>query len=59
MLKLKIKLSERVGHHWDNCNMYEKSKLQFEAARKGTGITRSSTLHSLYRETGWLTLADR
>ena len=46
----------------DNCNIYEQNKLetiQLEAGRIVTGITRSITLQSLYRETGWLTLADR
>ena len=47
---------------WDNRNMYEKNKLeniQLEAGRIVTGTARSITLQSLYRETGWLTLADR
>ena len=42
--------------------MYEKNKLeniQLEAGRIVTGTARSITLQSLYRETGWLTLADR
>jgi len=46
----------------DNCNIYEQNKLesiQLEAGRIVSGITRSITLQSLYRETGWLTLADR
>ncbi|KAL4223605.1 hypothetical protein ACF0H5_017074 [Mactra antiquata] len=47
---------------WDNCNQSEKNKLekiQIEAARIVTGLTRSVSLRKIYNETGWLTLAER
>ena len=47
---------------WDNCTVREKEyleKIQNEAARIVTGVTRSISLENLYREIGWLTLSDR
>ena len=47
---------------WDGCsqqNSIALDRLQNEAARIDTGITRSVTLENLYRECGWSSLADR
>ena len=47
---------------WDSCTQYEKEnieKLQHEAARIVTGLTRSCSLDDLYREIGWISLQDR
>ena len=47
---------------WDNCTFYEKDKLekiQIEAGRIVTGLTRSTSLYNLFRELGWLTLSER
>ena len=47
---------------WDNCFVREKQsveKIQNEAARLVTGITRSASINNLYREIGWMTLEDR
>ena len=47
---------------WDSCTQYEKEnieKLQHEAARIVTGLTRSCSLDNLYREIGWISLQDR
>ena len=47
---------------WDNCTMSEKDrleKIQIEAARIVTGITRSASTLDLYKEIGWLTLDNR
>lgn len=47
---------------WDNCTCYDKDKLeilQIETAGLVTGTTRSISLQKLYKEIGWLTLADR
>ena len=47
---------------WDNCTMKEKEtldKVQIEAARIVSGVTRSITLSNLYKEIGWLTLDRR
>ena len=52
-------LLEYASSVWDNCNNFEKDKLekiQLEAARIVTGTTRSTSLNNIYRETGWLTL---
>ena len=55
-------LLEYASSVWDNCNNFEKYKLekiQLEAARIVTGSTRSTSLNNIYRETGWLTLSNR
>jgi hypothetical protein len=47
---------------WDGCsiNYAEKlEKIQNEAARIVTGLTKSVSLENLYRECGWSSLADR
>ena len=47
---------------WDGCNLYEKQnleKLQYEAARVVTGLTKSCSIERLLREIGWVSLADR
>ena len=47
---------------WDGCTAYEKEsleKIQNEAARIVTGLTRSVSLENLYSEIGWLSLSDR
>ncbi|MCG7882866.1 MAG: hypothetical protein JAY96_14895 [Candidatus Thiodiazotropha endolucinida] len=47
---------------WDGCSTYDKQaleKLQNEAARIVTGLTRSVSLENLYRECGWEPLSDR
>ena len=47
---------------WDGCNQYEKDmldKLQLEAARVVTGLTRSVSINSLLKEIGWVSLEDR
>ena len=47
---------------WDNCTAREQEsleKVQNEAARIVTGVTRSVSLNNLYREIGWLSLSDR
>ena len=47
---------------WDNCTFNEKDKLekiQIEAGRIVTGLTRSTSLYNLFRELGWLTLSER
>ena len=41
----------------DNANRIE--KIQLEAARIITGLTRSTHLDSLYNETGWISLSQR
>ena len=48
-------LLEYASSVWDNCNNFEKDKLeniQLEAARIVTGSTRSTSLNNIYRETG-------
>ena len=53
---------EYVSVVWDNCTVREKEsleKIQNEAARIVTGVTRSISLENLYIEIGWLTLSDR
>ena len=48
---------------WDNCTNYEKKntleKLQYEAARIVTGLTRSVSIERLLSEIGWVPLSDR
>ena len=47
---------------WDGCNLYDKQnleKLQYEAARIVTGLTKSVSIERLLREIGWVSLADR
>ena len=47
---------------WDNCTVQHSStldKLQNEAARIVTGLTRSVSLENLYRECGWVPLSIR
>lgn len=47
---------------WDGCTLYEKEgleKIQHEAARTVTGLTRSVSISNLYKEIGWLSLHDR
>ena len=47
---------------WDGCSKYDKDaleKLQFEAARVVTGLTRSVSLVNLLNEIGWVSLSDR
>ena len=47
---------------WDGCSAQNSDildKIQNEAARIVTGLTRSVSLDRLYREYGWLSLAER
>ena len=47
---------------WDSCTNYEKDtleKIQYEAARVVTGLTRSVSLERLLNEIGWVSLSDR
>ncbi|XP_053380289.1 uncharacterized protein LOC128548821 [Mercenaria mercenaria] len=47
---------------WDGCADYEKhslEKLQYEAARIVTGLTRSVSIDRLLNEIGWVSLSDR
>ena len=47
---------------WDGCSQQDSialDRLQNEAARIVTGLTRSVTLENLYRECGWSSLANR
>ena len=47
---------------WDNCTQFKKQeieKIQIEAARIATGITKLVSLNALYQETGWVTLEKR
>ena len=47
---------------WDGCSLQDSNaldKLQNEAARIVTGLTRSVSLENLYRECGWTSLAER
>ena len=47
---------------WDGCTEQDKAaleRLQNEAARIVTGLTRSSSIVNLYKECGWDSLADR
>ena len=55
-------LMEYASSVWDSCTVYEKDsleKLQNEAARIVTELTRSASLAKLYSEIGWLSLSDR
>jgi Reverse transcriptase (RNA-dependent DNA polymerase) len=47
---------------WDSCTLYEQDileKIQYEAARIVTGLTRSVSIERLIKEVGWVSLADR
>ena len=46
---------------WDGCSELSQTlqKIQNEAARLVTGLTRSVSLKNLYKECGWLTLSQR
>ena len=47
---------------WDGCTVEQQNsleKLQNEAARIATGLTKSVTLNRLYQECGWQTLQER
>jgi hypothetical protein len=47
---------------WDNCTTYEMEtldKIQYEAARIVTGLTRSVSIERLLNEIGWVSLSDR
>ena len=47
---------------WDGCTVQDKTaleKLQHEAARIVTGLTRSTSLDNIYRECGWVSLSER
>ena len=53
---------EYAGTVCGNCNQFEKAnleKIQIEAARIVTGLTRYVSLNRLYREIGWLPLSNR
>ena len=55
-------LLEYASVVWDGCTLYEKEnleKIQLEAARIVTGLTRSVSLEKLYKEIGWLKLSER
>ena len=55
-------LLEYASVVWDNCTFSERDsleKIQNEAARIVTGLTRSTSLINLYTEIGWLSLSDR
>ena len=47
---------------WDGCSEQDSQtlqKIQNEAARLVTGLTRSESLENLYKECGWATLSQR
>ena len=47
---------------WENCTQYEKDlldKIQYDAARIVTGLTRSVSINKLLNEIGWVSLKDR
>ncbi len=47
---------------WDSCTNYEQEsleKLQYEAARVVTGLTRSVSIDNLLQEIGWVSLKNR
>ena len=47
---------------WNGCSQHDSStleKLQHDAARIVTGLTRSVSLENLYRECGWIPLSER
>jgi hypothetical protein len=55
-------LLEYASVVWDGCAEYEKDrleKLQYEAARVVTGLTRSVSINNLINEIGWTSLQDR
>ena len=55
-------LLEYANVVWNNCTQYESNeleKIQNEAARIVTGVTKLASLHSLYADTGWESLASR
>ena len=55
-------LLEYASVVWSNCTQYESNeleKIQNEAARIVTGATKLVSLHSLYTDTGWESLASR
>ena len=55
-------LLEYASIVWDNCTIYEKEsleKIQYEAARIVTGLTRSVSINNLLQEIGWVSLSDR
>ena len=55
-------LLEYANVVWNNCAQYESNELEKitnEAARIVTGATKLASLHSLYTDTGWESLAPR
>lgn len=47
---------------WDNCTLWEQNKLeriQYDAARIVTGLTRSTSTDNLVKEMGWVSLSKR
>jgi hypothetical protein len=55
-------LLEYACELWDGCFKYDSEeieKIQLEAARIVTGLTKFSSLEAIYFETGWETLAER
>ncbi len=47
---------------WDSCTNYEQEsleKLQYEAARVVTGLTRSVSIDNLLKEIGWVSVKNR
>ncbi len=55
-------LLEYAAIVWDSCTNYEKDsleKIQYEAARVVTGLTRSVSIFNLLQEIGWVSLNDR
>ncbi len=47
---------------WDNCAIYENNildKIQYDAARIVTGLTRSVSINNLLKEIGWVSLSYR
>ena len=55
-------LLEYASIVWDNCAKYEKElldKIQLDAARIVTGLTRSTKITLLLKEIGWVSLDDR
>ena len=64
MRKLKYSFSRQALNQiiWDGCTEQDKTaleRLQNEAARIVTGITRSTSIVNLYKECGWDSLANR
>ena len=55
-------LLEYASVVWDNCTLSEKEsldKIQYEAARIVTGLTRSVSNDKLIQEIGWVSLSER